>query len=69
MEVLNSCNSIIIVGSLLFQLIALVATSIMAAIVTVIKFRAKLKAAQLANLSLMSRHIIVCRDILLFVAT
>ena len=29
----------------------------------VIKFRAKLKAAQLANFLLMSRHIIVCRDI------
>ena len=29
----------------------------------VIKFRAKLKAAQLANFSLMSRLIIVCRDI------
>ena len=29
----------------------------------VIKFRAKLKAAQLANFSFMSRHIIVCRDI------
>ena len=29
----------------------------------VIKFRAKLKAAQLANFPLMSRHIIVCRDI------
>ena len=29
----------------------------------VIKFRAKLKTAQLAKLSLMSRHIIVCRDI------
>ena len=26
-------------------------------------FRAKLKAAQLANFPLMSRHIIVCRDI------
>ena len=33
MEVLNSCNSIIIVGSLLFHLIALVATSILASIV------------------------------------
>ena len=33
MEVLNSCNSIIIVGSLLFHLIALVVTSILAAIV------------------------------------
>ena len=30
----------------------------------VIKFRAKLKAAQLANSPLMSRHTIVCRDIL-----
>ena len=30
----------------------------------VIKFRAKLKAAQLANSPLMSRHMIVCRDIL-----
>ena len=30
----------------------------------VIKFRAKLKAAQLANSLLMSRHKIVCRDIL-----
>ena len=30
----------------------------------VIKFRAKLKAAQLANFSLMSRLIIVCRDII-----
>ena len=30
----------------------------------VIKFRAKLKAAQLANFPLMSRHMIVCRDIL-----
>ena len=29
----------------------------------VIKFRAKLKAAQLANFSFMSGHIIVCRDI------
>ena len=29
----------------------------------VIKFRAQLKAAQLANFSFMSRHIIVCRDI------
>ena len=29
----------------------------------VIKFRAKLKAAQLAHFSLMSRLIIVCRDI------
>ena len=29
-----------------------------------IKFRAKLKAAQLANSPLMSRHTIVCRDIL-----
>ena len=29
----------------------------------VIKFRAKLKAAQLANFSFMSLHIIVCRDI------
>ena len=29
----------------------------------VIKFRAKLKAAQLANFSFMWRHIIVCRDI------
>ena len=29
----------------------------------VIKFRAKLKAAQLANFPLISRHIIVCRDI------
>ena len=29
----------------------------------VIKFRAKLKAAQLANFPLMSRHIIVCHDI------
>ena len=29
----------------------------------VIKFRAQLKAAQLANISFMSRHIIVCRDI------
>ena len=29
----------------------------------VINFRAKLKAAQLANFPLMSRHIIVCRDI------
>ena len=29
----------------------------------IIKFRAKLKAAQLANLPLMSRHIIVCCDI------
>ena len=29
----------------------------------VIKFRAKLKAAQLANFPLMSRHIIVCRNI------
>ena len=29
----------------------------------VIKFRAKLKAAQLANSPLMSRHKIVCRDI------
>ena len=28
-----------------------------------IKFREKLKAAQLANFSFMSRHIIVCRDI------
>ena len=33
MEVLNSCNSIIIVGSLLFHLIALVATSILTTIV------------------------------------
>ena len=32
-EVLNSCNSIIIVGYLLFLLFALVATSIQAAIV------------------------------------
>ena len=63
MEVLNSCNSIIIVGSLLFHLIAPVATSILAAIVCCHKFRAKLKAAQLAKLSLMLRHIIVCRDI------
>ena len=30
----------------------------------VIKFRAKLKATQLANSSLISRHMIVCRDIL-----
>ena len=30
----------------------------------VIKFREKLKAAQLANFSLMSRLIIVCRDII-----
>ena len=30
----------------------------------VIKFRAKLKIAQLANSPLMSRHMIVCRDIL-----
>ena len=30
----------------------------------VIKFRAKLKVAQLANFPLMSRHTIVCRDIL-----
>ena len=30
----------------------------------VIKFRAKLKTAQLANSPLMSRHMIVCRDIL-----
>ena len=30
----------------------------------VIKFRAKLKAAQLANFSFMSRLIIVCRDII-----
>ena len=30
----------------------------------VIKFREKLKAAQLANSPLMSRHMIVCRDIL-----
>ena len=29
----------------------------------VIKFRAKLRVAQLANFSFMSRHIIVCRDI------
>ena len=29
----------------------------------VIKFRAKLKAAQLANFPLISRHISVCRDI------
>ena len=29
----------------------------------VIKFRAQLKVAQLANFSFMSRHIIVCRDI------
>ena len=29
----------------------------------VIKFRAKLKVAQLANLPFMSRHITVCRDI------
>ena len=29
----------------------------------VIKFRAKLKAAQLANFSFMSRHIIIFRDI------
>ena len=29
----------------------------------VIKFRAKLKVAQLAHFSPMSRHIIVCRDI------
>ena len=29
----------------------------------VIKFRAKLKVAQLANSPLMSRHTIVCRDI------
>ena len=29
----------------------------------VIKFRAKLKAAQLVNFPLMSRHIIVCRNI------
>ena len=29
-----------------------------------IKFRAKLKVAQLANSPLMSRHMIVCRDIL-----
>ena len=29
----------------------------------VIKFRAQLKAAQLASFSFMSRHIIVCRDI------
>ena len=28
-----------------------------------IKFKTKLKAAQLANFSFMSRHIIVCRDI------
>ena len=32
-EVLNSCNSIIIVGYLLFHLFVLVATSIQAAIV------------------------------------
>ena len=31
----------------------------------VIKFRAKLKVAQLANFLLMSRHKIVCRDILI----
>ena len=30
----------------------------------VIKFRAKLKATQLANFSLMSRHNIICRDII-----
>ena len=30
----------------------------------VIKFRAKIKAAQLVNFSLMSRLIIVCRDII-----
>ena len=30
----------------------------------VIKFRAKLKIAQLANFHIMSRHKIVCRDIL-----
>ena len=30
----------------------------------VIKFRAELKTAQLANSPLMSRHMIVCRDIL-----
>ena len=30
---------------------------------TAIKFRAKLKAAQLANFYFMSRHVIVCRDI------
>ena len=30
----------------------------------VIKFRAKLKAAQLAHSPLMSRHLIVCRDLL-----
>ena len=29
----------------------------------VIKFRAKLKSAQLTHFSLVSRHIIVCRDI------
>ena len=37
--------------------------NLMLLLCAVIKFRAKLKAAQLANFSFMSRHIIVCRDI------
>ena len=37
--------------------------NLMLLLCAVIKFRAKLKATQLANFSFMSRHIIVCRDI------
>ena len=63
-EFLNSCNSIIIVGALLLHLICACRDfNVTLQWCAVIKFRAKLKAAQLANFPLMSRHIIVCRDI------
>ena len=49
---------------LFITLIALVATTMSGCNCAVINFRAKLKVAQLANFPLMSRHIIVCRDII-----
>ena len=60
MEILKSCNSIIILGYLL----RLSRRLCHAKLCAVINFRAKLKTAQLANSPLMSRHTIVCRDIL-----
>ena len=63
-EFLNSCKFQLLLWAIYYSIyLRLSRLKFRLLLCAVIKFRAQLKAAQLASFSFMSRHIIVCRDI------
>ena len=63
-EFLNSCKFQLLWWAIYYSIyLCLSQLKFRLLLCAVIKFRAQLKAAQLASFSFMSQHIIVCRDI------